>query len=94
MPVKSGCFYCPFQRKSRWIDLLRNHPELYERAIILDELSSSIKLYDKGLRWLKGRVDLGLEQKTLFTRDEDDEWECQFCFMDFQSSCQKVNKDV
>ncbi len=29
---RSGCYFCFFQRKSEWVGLLENHPELYERA--------------------------------------------------------------
>jgi len=29
---RSGCYFCFFQRKSEWVGLLENHPDLYERA--------------------------------------------------------------
>ena len=29
---RSGCYFCFFQRKSEWVGLKENHPELYERA--------------------------------------------------------------
>lgn len=29
---RSGCYFCFFQRKSEWVGLMENHPELYERA--------------------------------------------------------------
>ncbi|MYF39855.1 MAG: phosphoadenosine phosphosulfate reductase family protein [Rhodothermaceae bacterium] len=29
---RSGCYFCFFQRKSEWVGLLENHPELFERA--------------------------------------------------------------
>lgn len=32
VPQKSGCYICPFQRKSQWYELWRRHPELYARA--------------------------------------------------------------
>ena len=28
--TRSGCYFCFFQRKSEWVGLLENHPELYE----------------------------------------------------------------
>lgn len=30
--TRSGCYFCFFQRKSEWIGLLENHPELFEQA--------------------------------------------------------------
>jgi 3'-phosphoadenosine 5'-phosphosulfate sulfotransferase (PAPS reductase)/FAD synthetase len=29
---RSGCYFCFFQRKSEWVGLKENHPELYEKA--------------------------------------------------------------
>ncbi|MCY4233310.1 MAG: phosphoadenosine phosphosulfate reductase family protein [Bacteroidetes bacterium] len=29
---RSGCYFCFYQRKSEWVGLLENHPDLYERA--------------------------------------------------------------
>jgi 3'-phosphoadenosine 5'-phosphosulfate sulfotransferase (PAPS reductase)/FAD synthetase len=29
---RSGCYFCFFQRKSEWVGLLENHPELFEKA--------------------------------------------------------------
>ncbi len=81
VPPKSGCFFCPFQRKEMWIKLLREYPDLYERAMQVDELSKKVKCYDNGLRWLKGRIDLGLEQGTFCQPDPDDSWECQHCII-------------
>jgi len=40
MPQKSGCWICPFQPKSQWHELYRRHPDLFERAARLEELSS------------------------------------------------------
>lgn len=31
-PRKSGCFFCPFQRKTEWENLYRNYPDLFNRA--------------------------------------------------------------
>lgn len=36
-PVKSGCFFCPFNRKAEWKNLLYNYPNLFEKAIQLEE---------------------------------------------------------
>lgn len=39
VPVKSGCFFCPFNNLERWGWLHDNHPDLFERAIALEERS-------------------------------------------------------
>ena len=37
---RSGCYFCFFQRKSEWIGLLENHPELYEKAKQFEKLNA------------------------------------------------------
>ena len=32
LPVKSGCFFCPFNTKKRWIDLRNNNLDLFEKS--------------------------------------------------------------
>ena len=39
VPEKSGCFFCPFNSTERWVQLLNRHPDLFERAIVLEEHS-------------------------------------------------------
>lgn len=39
VPVKSGCFFCPFNSADRWRWLYENHPTLFESAIALEENS-------------------------------------------------------
>lgn len=39
VPEKSGCFFCPFNSTDRWRQLLEHHPELFEKAIELEERS-------------------------------------------------------
>ena len=29
---RSGCYFCFFQRRSEWVGLLENHPDLFEQA--------------------------------------------------------------
>lgn len=37
VPVKSGCWFCPFQSQKDWAWLLKNHPYQYEMAIFLEK---------------------------------------------------------
>jgi len=37
VPRKSGCYICPFQRDEQWRELWENHPDLFERAMRLEE---------------------------------------------------------
>jgi len=37
VPVKSGCWYCPFARKEEWRQLKIKNPKLYEQACIMEE---------------------------------------------------------
>lgn len=39
VPVKSGCFFCPFNSTERWQWLLDHHPDLFDKAIYLEENS-------------------------------------------------------
>jgi len=37
LPLKSGCFFCPFNNKKRWIDLRNNHIDLFEKSKELEK---------------------------------------------------------
>ncbi len=37
VPVKSGCYICPFQSKRVWRELLDKHPELFKKAREIEE---------------------------------------------------------
>jgi len=58
LPIKSGCYLCPFQNKSRWIDLYNNHRDLWDKVIILEKnskytLKHNITLEEQINKWLK-----------------------------------------
>ena len=44
IPVKSGCFFCPYNNKERWTWLEDNHLDLYNLS---DELEKNSKHYPK-----------------------------------------------
>jgi hypothetical protein len=39
IPIKSGCYFCPFRNNEDWANLYRNHPQLYKKAMALEERS-------------------------------------------------------
>ncbi len=41
VPIKSGCYICPFQRRGQWVELRTRHPELYCRAKRLEDTTSA-----------------------------------------------------
>ena len=40
IPEKSGCFFCPFTKKTGWINMLNKLPTLFDRAIALEQNGS------------------------------------------------------
>lgn len=38
--TRSGCFFCFYQRKSEWVGLKENHPELFEEAKTYEKIDS------------------------------------------------------
>lgn len=37
VPVKSGCFFCPFNSVERWAEVYEKHPDLYKYAMKIEE---------------------------------------------------------
>ena len=81
IPVKSGCYFCPFQPKSAWKDLYKKHQELYEDSI---KFEKNGKAYPEGT--LMGNLTLEdfkkamLEQTDLSKFKEDVSLgKCAFC---------------
>lgn len=37
VPIKSGCFVCPFQQRRQWVELRRKHPDLFCKAKRLED---------------------------------------------------------
>jgi len=64
IPPKSGCFFCPFRTKKQWEELYIKHPDLYERAIRLEENSRDFEKFKllpskKSLRELREEFGYG-----------------------------------
>jgi hypothetical protein len=39
LPVRSGCYFCPFNSVSRWTEIYKNHKNLFRKALELEESS-------------------------------------------------------
>lgn len=53
VPPKSGCYFCPFNNLERWRQLAMVHPDLYRKAVRLEERSKHFpkqSLVDHGIR--------------------------------------------
>ena len=37
---RSGCYFCFFQRKSEWVGLYENHPDLFKKAMAYEKTNS------------------------------------------------------
>ena len=58
IPSKSSCFFCSFQRIAQWEELYRKHPNLYARAVKLEENADrTIRPDGISLQILKNRFD-------------------------------------
>ncbi len=74
VPPKSGCWLCPFQSRGSWWKLAREDPDLFWRAVEIDELSTKIGIYK-----MPGDLRKLWPPPSTFIIDED--WECQHCFI-------------
>jgi len=43
-PMKTGCYICPFQKRSQWIELRRKHPCLFQKAVDLEQRNIDYRL--------------------------------------------------
>lgn len=43
VPVKSGCWFCPFQKLSEWKELRRKHEDLFADAMMLEERVRAVR---------------------------------------------------
>ncbi|MGC8585699.1 MAG: phosphoadenosine phosphosulfate reductase family protein [Thermoplasmata archaeon] len=76
IPVKSGCFFCPFQTRREWYWLRYTHPDLWQKAIALEKNGSR---YPELLLW---KESLEKIDKKYITLEKYDVGECGgVCFL-------------
>ena len=69
-PIKSCCFFCPFTKFENWKWLLKKHPDLFEKAIRLEENGQGYPEYtltEKPLRKIRVAIE---SQRTLCLNTE------------------------
>jgi len=91
LPIKSGCYICPYQKRGDWVKLRNKHPDLFCRAERLEKACNEKRLAkrraDTSLPWhaLYKPIYLGgrplkevvdERQAKLFKRDEYPPCEC------------------
>jgi len=81
---RSACFYCPFSSTERWRELRKDRPDLFQRAIELEEELSARTQARFGTRVFlsrKGRLaDLDDQLAFPFDLDEPDSCDSGHCF--------------
>jgi len=80
VPVKSGCFFCPFTKVANWKRLYLRHPDLFKKAITLEENGRSFPEYtigNKPLRTLGKAIGKGQVEMCNWVDTEDEP--CVYC---------------
>lgn len=83
IPMKSGCYICPFQKRSQFVTLRFKHPCLFERAVQL-EIRNNEKRKERGKapiyisagRKVSLSKYVGEQQSAIFEQDEYPPCEC------------------
>lgn len=81
---KSSCYFCPYRKRSEWIEMRRESPDLFERAAEIDDhINEKRAALDKDRVYLhpdcvplRQAVPL---QPTLFDYDDSDVCESGYC---------------
>ena len=60
--TRSGCYFCFFQRKSEWVGLLEEHPDLFELAKAYEETPNKNAKTDEQFTWCQGESLAELSQ--------------------------------
>lgn len=89
-PIKSGCYFCPFQGPKDWANLYHSNPELFWHSVELEEEDINFPSYNlyprggkKGLRRLATGPGFGDGSKKLY---DFDDYEGEAC-VEVESSC-------
>jgi len=82
VPMKSGCFTCPFQRAGQWKELRTVHPDLFckaqtlEKAVMDDRIKNGKKPFTLNNRGKKLKSIVEEDQMNLFEQDDYPPCQC------------------
>lgn len=79
VPIKSGCFFCPFTKKAKWKELLNKHRDLFIRAEALEKHGRKYPQYgltSKPLEQIREAIE---NQRDLCNWLETEGEPCVFC---------------
>lgn len=85
VPPKSSCWFCPFKRKAQWQEMKRDEPELFARAIALEErINEKRASFGKDgvylSTWLKPLSEVTEAQQDLWSIN-DEPCDSGYCFV-------------
>lgn len=63
--VKSGCYFCPYSKKKALLALIEDHPELYEKAVQLEENCKRKDVFISSIPLKKLREDTQAQRKII-----------------------------
>lgn len=76
---RSGCFFCFYQRRIEWIELLERHPDLYKKAMSYEK---SDPISGKRFTWIQGESLAELarpERVAQIKAENENRRECKSC---------------
>jgi len=82
VPMRSGCYICPYQTRGQWIELRRKHPCLFQDAVALEARNNEYMAEKgKGEFWLSPKkmslsAIVSENQSKLWAEDEYPPCEC------------------
>jgi hypothetical protein len=90
LPPKSSCFFCPFKKRNEWIEMKREKPDLWAKAVALDErLAIRFEALERGrgfgacsIHQSGGRLAVAVgDQPSLFPVEEMEACESGYCMV-------------
>lgn len=80
-PPKSSCYFCPFKRRTEWIELRQTRPDLFEEAVNIEDALNS-KGLPRTYRLHQSRKPLreAVADQSLMFPPEDDICESGYCW--------------
>lgn len=84
-PPKSSCWFCPFHNMSAWQDLKRNKPDLFDKAVDLENmLNEKRAAIGRDPVWLTGKarpLAQVIADQPLLIPETDDNCESGYCMV-------------